>query len=402
MRRGSWLNVAALATWLMCALPQIVEIAQGQFTGWPAVIWLGAYLLYGAALILFLGLGRIRPFLGYYAPLLLIAVQMVTALVVIMLPAIHGHSTNSTPALLVIIAAGLPYLASSQDPSTHAATHATLTSGWIWSILAALTLTNVALLFAVDHSWTEALTFGLSMGGFMMFAAASSFLVRSEAVARNQLATTNAELLATRALLAESSRAEERLRISRDLHDTLGHHLTALSLQLDVASRLSSGKAADHLGQAHAITRLLLADVRDVVSRLRDTSQLDVAQAIRSLAGPAVAGDEDGVTIHFDLPAALRVEDAARAELLLRCVQEIVTNTARHAQAHNLWIRLEARNDGVALDARDDGRGADVVVCGNGLTGMRERFEQFAGRVEFVARRGAGFEIHGFLPTPVA
>jgi signal transduction histidine kinase len=258
-------------------------------------------------------------------------------------------------------------------------------------------LTNVALLFAIDRSWTEALAFGLTMGGFMLFAAASSFLVRSEAAARAQLALANSELLATRAMLVETSRVEERLRISRDLHDTLGHHLTALSLQLDVASRLSEGKAADHIRQAHAITRLLLGDVRDVVSRLRETSEFDVAQAIRS-----IAVEQADLAVHLDLPASLVVEDASRAETLLRCVQEIITNAARHAQARNLWIGLEARPDGIALQARDDGRGADVVQCGNGLTGMRERFEQYAGHVEFSAGPGTGFEIRGFLPTPAA
>jgi signal transduction histidine kinase len=184
------------------------------------------------------------------------------------------------------------------------------------------------------------------------------------------------------------------VRISRDLHDTLGHHLTALSLQLDVASRLSEEPAADHMRQAHAITRLLLGDVRDVVSRLRDSNQPDLTQSIRALA----VGHED-LAIHLDLPDALPVDDRSRAETLIRCVQEIVTNTTRHAQAHNLWIRLEARADGIALHARDDGRGAEVVSCGNGLTGMRERFEQLAGHVEFSAGRDTGFEIRGFLPT---
>jgi len=255
-------------------------------------------------------------------------------------------------------------------------------------------LTNVVILFAIDRSWTEALTFGLTMGGFMLFAAASSFLVRSEAAARAELASTNTELLATRAMLVETSRVEERLRISRDLHDTLGHHLTALSLQLDVAARLSQGRPSAHIQQAHAITRLLLGDVRDVVSRLRETSQLDVAQAIR-----AMTVEQAGLALHLDLPSSLVVDEASRAETLLRCVQEIVTNTTRHAQARNLWIRLEARPDGIVLHARDDGQGTDVVSCGNGLTGMRERFEQYAGHVEFRAARGSGFEVRGFLPT---
>jgi signal transduction histidine kinase len=454
MREGRWLNVAALATWLICTAPQLATIARGQFTGWPAILWMVAYVLYGGALVLFLGIGRIRPRLGYYAPLVLVGLQMVTALAVIMLALVGGQSTYSTPALLVIIAAELPYLAPPSAGASPVAAHVTLTPKWIWALLATLVLTNVALLYAIDRSWTEALTFGLSMGGFMLFAAASSFLVRSEAAARNQLAAANAELIGTRALLAETSRAEERLRISRDLHDTLGHHLTALSLQLDVASRLSEGEAVDHIRQAHAITRLLLGDVRDVVSRLRERRQLDLAQAIRDLAGPAEAGHydgpaeaghydgpaeaghydgpaearyydgpaearyydgpaeagrddgtaqarrHDGVAIHLELPETLSVDDVSRAEILLRCVQEIITNTIRHAQARNLWIRLEARSDGIAVHARDDGRGADVVACGNGLTGMRERFAMFAGHVEFSAERGTGFEVRGFLPGP--
>jgi signal transduction histidine kinase len=409
MREGRWLNVAALATWLICTAPQLATIARGQFTGRAAILWMVAYLLYGGALILFLGIGRIRPRLGYHAPLVLLALQMVTALAVIMLPVADGQSTYSTPALLVIIAAELPYLAPPSAAAPPANARVTLAPKWIWALLALLVFTNVAVLYAIDRSWTEALTFGLSMGGFMLFAAASSFLVRSEAASRNQLAAANAELIGTRALLAETSRAEERLRISRDLHDTLGHHLTALSLQLDVASRLSGGEAADRIRQAHAITRLLLGDVRDVVSRLRERGQLDLVQAIRSLASPAEAGHYDrpaeaghydSVAIHLDLPETLAVDDVSRAEILLRCVQEIITNTIRHAQARNLWIRLEARSDGIAVHARDDGRGADVVACGNGLTGMRERFEMFAGHVEFSAERGTGFEVRGFLPGP--
>jgi signal transduction histidine kinase len=367
VRAGTWLNIAALATWLICAVPQIALIAQGQFTGWPAIVWTAAYALYGAALTAFLGLGSIRRLLGYYAPPALIAILMVTAIAIVMLPVVSGHSTNSTPALLVIIAACLPYLTPSHSSGAPAHPHATLRTPWIWSLLGALMLTNLAILFAIDRSWTEALTFGLTMGGFMLFAAASSFLVRSEATARAELASTNTQLLATRAMLVETSRVEERLRISRDLHDTLGHHLTALSLQLDVAARLSEGKACVHIQQAHAITRLLLGDVRDVVSRLRETNQLDVAQAIRSMTvAPA------DLVLHLDLPSSLVVEEASRAETLLRCVQEIVTNTTRHAQARNLWIRLEARPDGIALHARDDGQGTDAVSYGNGLTGMRE------------------------------
>jgi signal transduction histidine kinase len=106
------------------------------------------------------------------------------------------------------------------------------------------------------------------------------------------------------------------------------------------------------------------------------------------------------VTIHLDVPESLAVDDAARADALIRCVQEIITNASRHSQARNLWIRLAVRADGIALDAHDDGRGAASIDYGHGLTGMRERFEAHAGQVEFSWGEGTGFRVHGFLPLP--
>jgi signal transduction histidine kinase len=395
MREGRWLNAAAIVTWLICGLPHLVALAQGVFGGWPAAVWVAAYAVYGIALLVLLELVGARLMRGRYSSVLFIAVQIVAALTVITLSVRYRFGANSTPALLVIVAAMLPHLAPSPAPSAPPSAQVTVSRAWIWSIIVALAIANTLVIASIDPRWTAALTFGFTMGGFMLFAAASSFLVRSETAAREELAAANAELLRTRAQLAETSRIEERLRISRDLHDTLGHHLTALSLQLDVASRLSERDVAEHVSRAHAITRLLLSDVRDVVSQLRETSQPDLAQAIRALVGMESAG----LAIHLDLPDTLSVDDRSRSEALLRCVQEIVTNATRHAQARNLWIRLETRPDGIVLHARDDGRGADSVVLGHGLTGMRERFEQYSGRIEFNSGRGTGFEIRGFLPV---
>jgi signal transduction histidine kinase len=83
-------------------------------------------------------------------------------------------------------------------------------------------------------------------------------------------------------------------------------------------------------------------------------------------------------------------------------VQEIITNTARHAAAQNLWITIVQRPDGIDLHARDDGRGSPDVRWGNGLRGMRERFEEYAGRIEFQSIAGQGFEVRGFMPRPEA
>src|SRR3546814_8458441 len=99
--------------------------------------------------------------------------------------------------------------------------------------------------------------------GFAGFVFVTSMVARQQAQARDEQRRLNAELRATRALLAESARVNERTRISRELHDLLGHHLTALSLNLEVASHITEGKAHEHVGQAHTLARLLLSDVRD-------------------------------------------------------------------------------------------------------------------------------------------
>ena len=86
---------------------------------------------------------------------------------------------------------------------------------------------------------------------------------------RHGLAAANAELEATRELLAQSVRLAERARIARDLHDLLGHHLTALSLNLEIASHKADGEARERIDTAQSVTKLLLGDVRGVVGALR-------------------------------------------------------------------------------------------------------------------------------------
>jgi signal transduction histidine kinase len=381
MQDQKWLNIAAVATWLVCAIYPLTAIAAEPFTLWPAGAWLAAFLVYGAALIAFLSLPWTTPGkFGRHLPTALALAQSATGLLMNYLSGNYWGGTGIGAAMVVIVAAELPYIVPSRTV-------------WLWIGAQTLLLTGM---FWPRGSlqWPFILSFGVAMGGFQLFAAASSMLARRERAAREKLAAANTELHATRAQLAEHSRAAERLRISRDLHDTLGHHLTALSLQLDVASRISEGRAAEHIRQAHAITRLLLADVRDVVGSLRDGGRVDVVQAIRALAA-----EPAGIAIHLELPDSLPVDDASRSDAVIRCVQEIITNASRHSQARHLWIRIEARADGIALQAHDDGRGAASIEYGHGLTGMRERFEQHAGHVEF-GSDGSGFQVRGFLPLP--
>jgi len=377
-RTFNWFSVAAVTTWLVVGVWPLSEMARGRFAAGGAVAYLGSFLIYGAAMFVLLSMARWRRPAPWRLGVSLALIETFTGLTMNVITARYIQGMGAHVGLLVIVAAQLPFF---------------LPQAVVWSWIAAQTVMLTAIFFRSFPA--EAVTIGVAIGGFQVFAAASSRLAISEGQARANLARANAELTATRELLAETSRTSERLRISRDLHDTLGHHLTALSLQLDVAARLSDGRVAEHVRQAHAMTRLLLSDVRAVVSTLRDNSRLDLAAAVRALAlQPA------GARIHIDVPEALVVDDPARAEALLRAVQEVLTNAARHARAAHVWIQLHATPEAITLHARDDGGGADVLAWGNGLRGMRERFEEHGGSVAVSSGPGRGFEVRASMPRP--
>lgn len=230
---------------------------------------------------------------------------------------------------------------------------------------------------------------------FQIIASATTRLLAEETAARERLAVANAQLEATRELLAQSTRIAERTRIARDLHDLLGHHLTALSLNLEIASHKAEGEARTRIDTAQTVTKLLLGDVRGVVGALRQEGGIDLPSTLRRLA--------EGIPhprIHVDVAPGLTIADPTVGEIVLRCAQEIVTNVVRHARADNLWLDIGRRGDGIEIRARDDGRGASTVHSGHGLSGMRERFEQRGGAFSFDTAPGRGFCVTAVLPLP--
>ncbi|HLS74011.1 MAG TPA: histidine kinase [Actinomycetaceae bacterium] len=226
----------------------------------------------------------------------------------------------------------------------------------------------------------------------LLQAASAAMIWAQQRVERTlqELSVAHVELRSTSALLAESSQAQERLRISRELHDVLGHQLTVLSVELEVASHRVEGPAREHVLRAHGLAKDLLADVRSVVGSQRDRNfdlPAALARVVEEIPHPRV---------HLGLEPDLTAEDE-HAATVVRAVQEIATNTIRHAQADNLWIRLAATDDGLRLEAHDDGVGTRAVTPGNGLRGLRERVESVGGRVEVDG--AAGFRVRVTLPA---
>ncbi|SFS19769.1 Signal transduction histidine kinase [Dyella sp. OK004] len=339
------------------------------------LLWTLFYLLFGVLYLLLTSNLGSRRNLGAR----LVGLALITASAL----AVGWYSHSGLSAILMVVSSVvLPWLVP-------------FWLGVIWIVLQNLGLAVIFSTFPELHySLLLALLQASIYMGFSAVGFVASMIASQQAEEREVQRRLNSELRATRALLAESTRIAERMRIARDLHDLIGHHLTALSLNLEVASHLSNPAAADHVRKAQATAKHLLSDVREVVSELRQDDAIDLTQALRSLIEGV-----PGLNVQVATPPRFSVEDPRRAQVLLRCAQEIITNTARHAGARNLWLTFAYDEVGVLqLHARDDGRGADQFKPGNGLSGMRERLAEFGGTVNVDTASGQGFALNVSLP----
>jgi len=374
------LRYAGLFTYLCVGTPLLTQwaterLTQLQRSSYSLLLWTLCYLLFGLLYwIVTSNLGARR-----HVGLRLAGLVVMSAAAV----AVGWYSHSGLSAMLMAVTAVvLPWLLR------------------YWQGLLCIVLQNVALVFVFmnfpEYERSVWLAFlqtsiylGISALGFV-----ASVVASQQAEAREAQRRLNSELRATRALLAESTRIAERMRIARDLHDLIGHHLTALSLNLEVASHLTNEAASEHVGKAQATARHLLSDVREAVSELRQDDAIDLTQALRSLIEGV-----PGLTVRVEMPPRFSVQDPRRAQVLLRCAQEIITNCAKHAGARQLWLTFAyADANQLGLHARDDGRGAPHFKPGNGLSGMRERLAEFGGSVTVSTNPGEGFALTVRLP----
>jgi signal transduction histidine kinase len=259
---------------------------------------------------------------------------------------------------------------------------------------AALVLNVAFYLLMVHHAFGAPLTMTLINIGFQALAGLCVHYARRAEESRDQLALVNADLLATRALLADSARDAERLRMARELHDVAGHKLTAMKLNLRALARDPAFAARDEIRIAQQLSTELLDDIRGVVQALRDSRGLDLQTAIRALAAPLPRP-----TLDLRIAEDIRIADPAVAESLLRIVQECLTNAARHANAETLTVSLDKEDADMRLCIEDDGRLKGGLREGNGLAGIRERVAALGGELHLGASRTGGLRVDVRLPS---
>lgn len=239
---------------------------------------------------------------------------------------------------------------------------------------------HAALLWVYLDAWPApiALVAGIAFAVFSLAVMSMERMALRERALRLRLHHTLTQLTEAKQRLEERARDAERIRIARELHDLLGHHLVALSLQLQLAEREEPAQARASVARASSLTRLLLADLRAVVADMREPARVDLREGLTFLAEEA---GPPKVEVRIHAPAV--PTDQRTASALLRAAQELVTNARKHASAQCITIDLHDHE----LVVHDDGRGGHIVE-GFGLLGLRERIEAIGGtvRIEHPAR----------------
>ncbi|WFE55244.1 sensor histidine kinase [Micromonospora sp. WMMD1155] len=203
---------------------------------------------------------------------------------------------------------------------------------------------------------------------------------------------------AQRHAYAERAVAQERLRIARDLHDTLAHQLTAIRVQAGAALRKRDSRpdiAYPALESVREVAGDALRDIRAVLGAIRvDTA--DPQEAIRAL------GARTGLTVTMTVSGATAALPPDVDAAAYRIAQEALTNVRRHADVTEAEVRLRYLPRHLEIEVLDRGGGAagseGRPSGGHGIAGMRERATVLGGRFSAGRRPGGGFRVWAMLP----
>jgi len=283
---------------------------------------------------------------------------LVTQIVIVLgLIAYDSHRLAPTPILLVLVATILPI-------------YLTKFKALIALIVINLSFYIVLVVFSNGGGWITVLLYTF----FQIFAYSTIDISIREQKAKEQLALVNQELLATRYLLKESSKRQERLRISRDLHDSIGHQLTALSLNLEVSKHQVPEEHRPLIEQNLQQSKQLLNDVRDVVKEMRSEDEFDLCDFLHGLVN-----ELPQCQLHVsEFP---EINSIKLKQQLVYCLQEGVSNGLRHGNASEFILSGQANEMKINISLKDNGKGCSNFVKGSGLLGMQERLAEFNGMI---------------------
>ena len=274
---------------------------------------------------------------------------------------------------------------------------------WGTLIINLIILGIIMLLFQQWMGWMDALR---NMGGIVaaqFFVIIFSYVAIREEAARqqvqslaNQLGQANQKLREYAVQAEELATTKERNRLAREIHDSLGHYLIVINVQLSAAQAIldiDQVRALDALQKAQSLTQEGLDEVRQSVAALRESpaGERPLPEVITTLVEESRMA---GIVTDFTLTGAPRPLDAQTNLTLYRAVQEGLTNARKHARASRIDVALVYGADGlVQLTVTDNGIGADQTEGGFGLLGLQERVNLLGGTMIVETAMGKGFAL---------
>jgi signal transduction histidine kinase len=282
-----------------------------------------------------------------------------------------------------------------------------------WRGITLVALFMIVFLATSTHLWqgpTYAVFAALAFSFAVLFTIVFSLLAVHSEKSRNEVQRLAATLEAANQRLREYAvQAEElavtreRNRIAREIHDSLGHYLTVVNVQIEAARAVESSnpaQASEAIAKAQAFTREGLQDIRRSLASLR-ASPLDnklLSDAVQELVATCNA---TSLTAEYELRGTPR-QLASPAELsLYRATQEGLTNVCKHSQASRVRVVLSFEApDKTFVTVQDNGAGANLerVSGGFGLLGLRERAQLLGGTVQVESLPNAGFTLKMEVP----
>ncbi len=248
-----------------------------------------------------------------------------------------------------------------------------------WLLMLAI---NVAFLAVFLGYWQAQDVLGtwLSMVALQAFAATSSLARVQEAALKQQLVKQNRQLKSARSALARQSQVEERLRIAGDLHDGIGHQLTALRLQLEAIAQSVPDELKPQVAASQQLSGDLLENIRSIVKRMATEKFPTLDELIRKIDAETPGLQ---ITLHGELPSL----STELEQQLASCVQEGISNAIRHGKA--TCIDIGFSKSGVVID--DNGEGVEEgLEPGFGLRNLMTRLEPFNGQIHLKPREPRG------------
>jgi signal transduction histidine kinase len=253
-----------------------------------------------------------------------------------------------------------------------------------------------------------------------VFAAVGLALAAADAASSRRAYIAEITERARRAELGREQEArrrvtEERLRIARDLHDAVGHHLALINVQAGVADQLLDDdpvQARQSLAHIRQASRSALDDLRDTIGLLRQPGEpaapVQPTADLNDLDELMASFGRSGLRVERTVEGAVRPVPPAASLIAYRVIQESLTNVRKHAGDSNARIRLSYRPAAlwVEVDNMADSSGSSLACAGggngsgHGITGMRERVAAAGGSLAAGPRPGGGFRVSALLPLP--